>query len=132
MKTKSAKKDPRFNAYIAACNPFARPILKHLRKVVHQACPKATETMKWGMPTFLYNQKILCGIAGFKAHCGFWFWNGSSVMKGVAKKTGAMGNFGRITNIKDLPSSTILKKIVKYAMQLNEAGLAKKKSKKKK
>jgi hypothetical protein len=29
------KRDPRVGKYIEGCAPFARPILKHLRKVIH-------------------------------------------------------------------------------------------------
>ena len=46
------KKDPRIDDYIANAQPFARPILKHLRKLVHQGCPDAEETIKWGFPHF--------------------------------------------------------------------------------
>ncbi len=114
------KRDPRITRYIDQAKPFAKPILKRLRKVVHQACPKAEESIKWGMPAFLYNGKILCGIASFKAHCALWFWEGSAVV-GKKGKSGAMGNFGRITSLKDLPSDAAIKKYVKKAMKLNEA-----------
>lgn len=60
----------------------------HLRKVIHEACPKAEEALKWGMPAFMYNGKILCGIAGFKAHCALWFWRGSRLRKPKKQKTG--------------------------------------------
>lgn len=44
------RKDPRIDAIIAKSQPFAKPILTHLRKLVHQGCPEAEETLKWGMP----------------------------------------------------------------------------------
>src|SRR4051812_18537522 len=70
-----AKKDPRVDAYIAKAAPFAQPIPKHLRKAVHAACPEVTEDIKWSMPSFIYNGKILCGMAAFKAHATFGFWH---------------------------------------------------------
>ena len=37
------KKDPRVDVYIAKSADFARPILKHIRKVVHAGCPDVEE-----------------------------------------------------------------------------------------
>ena len=66
--------DPRIDAYIAKAAPFARPILHHLRAVVRDACPGAEETIKWGSPAFVYQSKLLCMIAAFKAHCALVLW----------------------------------------------------------
>ena len=63
-------RDNRIDAYIAKSAPFARPILRHLRAVIHAGCPEVAETLKWGMPSFTYHG-ILCGFAAFKAHCAF-------------------------------------------------------------
>lgn len=109
------RRDPRVTRYIEKRAPFARPILKHLRKVIHDAGPGLEETLKWGMPTFVYKRKIVSGIAGFKAHCALWFWKGKTVV-GVKPKEG-MGNFGRITSLKDLPSAAKIKAYVRKAMK---------------
>ncbi|HEV2064302.1 MAG TPA: DUF1801 domain-containing protein [Thermoanaerobaculia bacterium] len=45
---------------------FAKPILRHVRKLVHEACPEAEETLKWNSPTFVYREKIMCGMAAFR------------------------------------------------------------------
>src|SRR6185312_15679009 len=98
------KTDPRVDAYIAKSADFAQPILRHLRGLVHDACPEAEETIKWGMPSFTYHG-ILCGIAGFKAHCGFGFWHQGTtkIIKQAGRKAEeAIGSFGRITNLADL------------------------------
>ncbi|WP_197492269.1 DUF1801 domain-containing protein [Arachidicoccus ginsenosidimutans] len=60
------KKDVRVDEYIAKAKPFAQPVLKHLRKLIHKACPQATETIKWSFPNFDYRGKILCSMAAFK------------------------------------------------------------------
>jgi len=41
-----AKKDPRIDAYIEKATDFAKPILRHLRKLVHAGCPDVEETVK--------------------------------------------------------------------------------------
>ena len=112
--------DPRIDAYIAQSPEFAQPILSHLRAVVHAACPDVEETMKWSRPHFEYNG-LLCGMSSFKAHCGFGFWKGALMFPGMSERE-AMGHFGRITSVKDLPSKKLLAEYVKKAMQLNEEG----------
>src|SRR5262245_29475076 len=120
------KKDPRVDAYIRSAAPFAQPILKHLRRLVHEAAPDIEETIKWGMPSFMADG-IVCGMAAFKAHATFGFWNSEGIEQALGLKVGsikqdAMGQFGRITAISDLPSATVLKKLVKAAVELDRAG----------
>jgi hypothetical protein len=61
--------DARIDAYIAKSAGFARPILSHLRNLVHKGCPGVTETIKWSMPFFDFEGAPLCNMAGFKEHC---------------------------------------------------------------
>lgn len=110
------RRDPRVAAYIAARAPFARPVLRHLRKVIHEGAPGLEETIKWGMPAFTWRGRLVCGIAGFKAHCALWFWQGKAVVG--AKPAEAMGNFGRIESVDDLPSPAKLKAYVAKAVRL--------------
>lgn len=110
------KKDSRVDAYIAKAAPFARPILKHLRKRVHAVCNEVAETLKWRAPFFLYRGRILCGMAAFKSHCAFFFWH-----KDLRKKSGpGMGQLGKITNLADLPADMTLASMIRRAMRLNE------------
>ena len=120
------KKDPSVDAYIAKAAPFAQPILRHLRKLVHQGCPDIEETMKWSFPHFDY-KGVLCSMAGFKQHCAFGFWK-ASLIAGIDKATKAkteeaMGQFGKITNLDQLPSDKTIIELVKKAAKLNDAGV---------
>jgi uncharacterized protein YdeI (YjbR/CyaY-like superfamily) len=117
-----ASKDPRIDAYITKAKPFARPILKHLRAVVHEACPEVEETIKWGVPHFQYRGGMMCAMASFKAHCAFGFWRSTQVVGGSSRNAEAMGDFGRITSVDELPAKSRIKSLVKAAMKLNEAG----------
>jgi uncharacterized protein YdeI (YjbR/CyaY-like superfamily) len=116
-------RDRRVDAYIAKAAPFARPILTHLREVVHEACPEVEETMKWSRPHFLYHG-MMAGMSAFKEHAVFGFWKGSLIVddKTVAGQS-AMGQFGRLAKLSDLPSRRTLAALVKKAMQLNESGV---------
>lgn len=114
--------DPRVDAYIAKSAEFAQPILKHLRAIVHEACPDVEETMKWSFPHFMY-KGMLCGMSAFKAHCALGFWKGELLMADEANRE-AMGQFGRIVSVKDLPSKKVLTGYIKKAMKLNDDGIA--------
>ena len=115
--------DPRVDAYIARAAPFARPVLSHLRSVVRAAVPAAEETIKWGMPHYVHHG-ILCCIAGFKGHCALHLRRGDELLGGAASDA-AMGQFGRITSLSDLPSKAVLVRLLRKAAALNEAGTAK-------
>src|SRR4051812_21809999 len=115
-----AHTDPRIDAYIAKSPDFARPVLSRLRRVVHRGCPEVVETIKWGMPSFEHHG-ILCGMAAFKEHCTFGFWNRALEISMPGGKT-AMGQFGRIRALSDLPKEAALVGYVREAARLNATG----------
>ena len=119
-------RDPRVDAYIAKAAPFAQPILEHVREVVHDACPDVEETIKWGMPSFMYGGGILCGMAAFKAHASFGFWKHALVVgegaAGEAVERVGMGSFGKLVAVRDLPAKKQLVAYVKKAAALNAQG----------
>lgn len=115
-----ATTDPRVDAYVAKSAPFARPVLLHLRAVVHAAVPDVEETIKWGFPHFM-KDGIVCSFAAFKAHCAFNLWKGRKLL-GEEASDGAMGQFGRIASVADLPRKAELVRIVRQAAALNAPG----------
>ncbi len=120
------KKDKKVDAYIAKSAEFAKPILTHLRELVHKACPEVVEVIKWGFPNFDY-KGVFCSMAGFKQHCSFGFWK-ASLMDDPHKilsitDRNSMGHFDRIISLKDLPSDRILLAYVKQAAELNDKGV---------
>lgn len=116
--------DPRVDAYIAKCAIFAQPILHHLRARVHRACPDAEEAIKWSTPAFVYRGELLCSMAAFKRHATFGFWKGELVTG--SKGEGAMGSFGRLTALADLPPDAEIEAMIARAMALNDAGMSRK------
>ena len=117
------KTDPRVDAYIDKARDFAKPVLNHIRELVHQACPDVEETMKWSFPHFDYKGQMMCSMASFKEHCAFGFWK-QSLLEDAAfpSEKSAMGSFGRITSLKDLPNAKTMKKLIHDAMKLNDEG----------
>lgn len=103
--------NPRVDAYIANAQPFAQPILNHLRRLIHKACPEVEESIKWSRPFFEFRGTILCNMSAFKAHCSFGFW-GQEMRKVLqdakAVKDGAMGSLGKISSVSDLPDDKVM------------------------
>lgn len=122
---KNEARDPRVDAYIEKAAPFAQSILSHLRELMHEACPRATETIKWGMPFFVQQGVVLAHLAAFKKHCAFGFW-GPEMKRILAadglKASNAMGPFGRLTDRKSLPDDRTMLAYMRQAGELVATG----------
>ena len=119
-------KDPRIDLYIYNAADFARPILLHLRELIHFTCPDVEETIKWSFASFDYKGPM-CSMASFKQHCAFGFWK-ASLMKDKslianAESESAMGHYGKMTTLRDLPPDKKIIAHIKEAMMLNEKGI---------
>ncbi len=127
-------KIPEVDAYIRNSEPFAQPILEHLRELVHAVIPDVEEAIKWGQPSFLLRGGIVCGMGAFKKHCAFGFWKAQEMKDPkkvfVTGEARAMGQFGRITRLEDLPAEKTLRAYLKEAVGLaaDTAGVARKRS----
>jgi uncharacterized protein YdeI (YjbR/CyaY-like superfamily) len=120
-------KNPKIDTYIAKAQPYAQPILLHIRELVHKACPDVEEKIKWGFPHFDYKGEMMCSMAAFKAHAVFGFWK-APLMKDkklfvMAQSETAMGHSGKLASVKDLPSDKVFLGYVKEAMKLNDNGI---------
>ena len=120
--------EPRINDYIAKAQPFARPILEKVRERVHAVLPEAEEAMKWSMPAYLVGGKIVIISSAFKAHAALNFWRGQEIGDGQPK-AGAMGQFGRLRSVGDLPPDAELDKLISEAAALARTAPAPRKAK---
>ena len=120
-------KEKAIDAYIAKSADFAKPILLHIRDLVHKACPDVDEKMKWSFPHFDYKGEMMCSMAAFKQHAVFGFWKAALMKDPVlienARLETAMGHLGKITALKDLPSDKKITAWIKEAMALNDKGI---------
>jgi uncharacterized protein YdeI (YjbR/CyaY-like superfamily) len=119
----AGKGNAKVDAYIAKAQPFAQPILKHLRALVHEGCPGVEETIKWSMPFFVHRGAILGNMSAFKEHCAFGFWGvemRALLRKAEAARDGAMGTLGRITRVEELPAGMLA--WIREAAQFIESG----------
>ena len=110
-------RDPRIDAYIARAQPFARPILDHVRARVHAVLPDVEETLKWSAPSFTVDGKILLMMAAFKQHAALNFWRGQE-LRGDDANAGAMGQFGKLARPEDLPGDAELDRLIRQAAEL--------------
>jgi uncharacterized protein YdeI (YjbR/CyaY-like superfamily) len=103
-------RDPRIDAFIANAQPFAQPILSHLREVIHRACPSVVEAIKWGRPAFENDGRILAVFGAFKAHASLTLWK---MGEATGREEEGMGQFGRLTSLDDLPGDAELIRIIR-------------------
>ncbi len=66
--------------YIQSSVPEVRKRLQVLRSTVKKIAPTAEETIKYGIPTFVYKGKNLVHFAAAKAHIG-WYPAPSAIVK---------------------------------------------------
>ncbi|MGZ3172876.1 MAG: YdeI/OmpD-associated family protein [Croceibacterium sp.] len=111
-------RDPRIDTYIAKSVDFARPILQHVRELVHKTVPDAGEAIKWGMPHFTYNDKSIAGMAAFKAHCAV-------MVHGDGRQSEGMGSYGKITSLDELPDDAVMSaKFIEACERIDTKGTA--------
>jgi len=121
-------REPRIDTYIAKAEPFARPILEHVRERVHAALPEAEETLKWSMPAYTLGGKIVLITAAFKAHVALNFWRGQE-LRGEGANADAMGQFGKIKSLEELPIDAELDRLIRDAADLAKTAPAPRKAK---
>lgn len=121
-------RDPRVDLYIERAQPFARPILQQVRDRVHATLPEVEETLKWSAPAFTLDGKILLMMAAFKAHAALNFWRGQEIGDG-SPKAGAMGQFGKLASVVDLPDDATFAGLVREAAALASTAPAPRKPK---
>jgi uncharacterized protein YdeI (YjbR/CyaY-like superfamily) len=122
-----AAKNKLIDAYIENRADFAKPILYHLRELVHKACPGVEEKMKWSFPHFDYKGEMMCSMGAFKNHAVMGFWKAALMKDAVllenARSEVAMGHLGKITSLKSLPPDKKIIRWIKEAMNLTDKGI---------
>jgi uncharacterized protein YdeI (YjbR/CyaY-like superfamily) len=121
-------REPRIDAYIAKAQPFAQPVLEKVRERVHAVLPDVEEAMKWSMPAYTLGGKIILITAAFKGHLALNFWRGQE-LRGEQSKADAMGQFGKIKSLDDLPPEKDLDRLISKAAELAKSAPAPRKAK---
>ncbi|MES2058193.1 MAG: YdeI/OmpD-associated family protein [Pseudomonadota bacterium] len=119
--------NPKVDAYLDAAEDFAKPILVHVRGLLHANCPEVTEEIKWGNPHFDYKGEMMCIFAAYKNHCSFSFWKDGLMadarLKANADLPAIKRFMGKLMTVTDLPADSDLVSWIREAMSLNERGV---------
>lgn len=121
-------REPRIDAYIAKAQPFARPILEKVRERVHAVVPDIEEAVKWSMPAYTLDGKIVVITPAFKGHAALNFWRGQE-LRGDQANPDAMGQFGKLRAVGDLPPDGELDRLIREAAELAKSAPAARKPK---
>ena len=64
-------KEESIDKYIAEFSAETKKILTKIRKIVRELAPKAEETIKYGIPTFVLHENLV-HFAAYTKHIGFY------------------------------------------------------------
>ncbi|WP_448698706.1 YdeI/OmpD-associated family protein [Mucilaginibacter sp. AW1-3] len=119
--------DPAVDAYLDNAQDFAKPILTHWRRLIHENCPEVTEAIKWSFPHFDYKNDHLFVMAAYKNHCSFTFLKAELMsdprLKESKNQKPIQRFLGKINKMEDLPPDELFITMLKEAAQLNEQGV---------
>jgi uncharacterized protein YdeI (YjbR/CyaY-like superfamily) len=99
-----------------------------VRERVHAVLPGVEEAIKWSMPAYLLGGKIVLITAAFKGHTALNFWRGQE-LRGDSANSDAMGQFGKIRSIDELPPDAELDRLIREAAALAKSAPAARKPK---
>ena len=68
---KSQSQPSGIDDYISGSPEAVRGVLERVRATIRKAAPEATETIKYGIPTFVLGENLI-HFAAFKEHIGFY------------------------------------------------------------
>ena len=130
MKSKEPSIAKDINAYLARVPADARASLEKLRQTIKSAVPDAVEVISYGIPTFKLDGRMLVSYAAFSEHCSFFPGAGPiDVHQDELKSFQTSKGTVRFTTTKPL-SSTMIKKLLKTRIRLNEEQMKKRAAKK--
>ncbi len=112
--------------YIASFPKDVQALLQTMRGIIKKAAPKATETISYGIPTFVQDGNLV-HFGGYKNHIGFYpAPNGiEAFKKELSKYEGSKGTV-KFALDKPLPAA-LISQIVKYRIEKNKEKAALKK-----
>jgi uncharacterized protein YdeI (YjbR/CyaY-like superfamily) len=115
------------DTYIENASDFAKPILIHWRRLIHERCPDVTEVIKWSIPHFEYKNENIFVFASYKNHCSFSFLKESlmtdSRLKANRDLKPIQKFLGNVSKPNDLPPDEEFIAMLDEAVQLNEKGI---------
>lgn len=104
--------------------PHLRVILEELRRLVEDVAPDAVSSLKWGMPCFTVNGRMMCSLGGHKAHVNLVLMGPAAAFgdpDGRLSGAGANGRHLKLTSLDGLPR-TAVRRWLRVASKLAREG----------
>ncbi len=116
--------NPLTDAYIEKAADFAKPILTHIRKLMHEADPDIQEAIKWGHVHFDHKGPV-AHMAGYTKHCNFGFWKAGILEdpEGILKTDDAKSPLNGLFSVADLPPDEVMIWYIRNAVDINLKGV---------
>ena len=86
--------------YIAKQPADKRALLAKLDALVIRTVPKATTTIKWGVPFYELDGAKVCALASFKDHVGINFFAPAELLTDPKKKLEGAGKGNRMLKVR--------------------------------
>jgi len=116
--------------YLSRVPERLRRPLEKLRQTIRTVAPDAVEVISYQIPTFKYQNRMLVSYAAFTEHCSF-FPGAGPVEAHQNELKAFQTSKGTIRFSPEQPlSATLVKKLVKTRIKLNDAQLKKRELKK--
>ena len=71
--------------YLSALPDWQKKNLEIFRQAIHAAIPNIKEEIKWGVPVFICNAKMLYAMSSFKAHTKYNFIHNGALIDDPAR-----------------------------------------------
>jgi hypothetical protein len=98
------------DGFFAKQPPHLRSVLELLRKLVEDAAPDATASIKWGMPFFVIGSETMCALAGFRAHVNLILPGPEGTYPdpdGLLEGEGKTGRHLKLRSLDELPRAVV-------------------------
>lgn len=98
------------DGFFAKQPPHLRAILEELRRLVEEAAPDATASLKWGMPFYSVGRQMMCALAGFKSHVNLILSGPPGTFAdpgGLLEGEGKTGRHLKLRTIDELPRDAV-------------------------
>jgi hypothetical protein len=105
--------------YAASFPGWQAEAIGAIRQIIHEAAPKATESIKWAQPVWEENGPMVW-LKAYKTYVNLGFWRGVELTdpKGLLEGDGNLMRHVKITSLEELNKPAI-KRFVTQAAKLN-------------
>jgi hypothetical protein len=96
--------------FFAKQPPHLAPIVERLRKMIAEAAPAATGTIKWGMPFYSVGGNTICAVAAFKSHVNLILPGPPGTYadpSGLLEGDGKTGKHLKLRSLAELPTDAV-------------------------